>query len=271
MWWKQPIPVDLEHNFAGDKKLFMFFVLLLLKACRSSQKIWTKKWLVELSRWQILFSRNVFASYLGMSPSWCRDKCKELAGKYQKIDMRLTHQGHIITIRDFDTLTAFESPDCHEAISWVPHNWQGTTTFNKKVKIEEIVKTTSNDVSCDSDSDIVTLSKPRSKAAPAISEFVAMIKLAVEKQGFIYKSSKYERARARDILNHKPFGEFSEKLGLDRKESAIRVLLQSTKHDFWRGKIYNCETLYKHYAKVYNDFVRDIDVGGGSDLSSFVV
>lgn len=47
-----------------------------------------------------------------------------------------------------------------------------------------------------------------------------------------------------------------EKANMSRIDFVLNIIELSTKLDFWKGKIYNAETLYKHYASVYNEAVR---------------
>lgn len=157
-------------------------------------------------------------------------------------------------------------------------DWQSIATNKKTVQRDKIVQKSSYDASIDTDTDFEINSKEenllikpkKSHADPAIDELISLVKGAVQQYGFLYKPTRFERFRAKDILYHAPFGEFSERIDLARKDSALRVLHQSMKHEFWRGKITTCEAIYKHYAKVYNDFVRDVGVGD-TDLSLFVV
>ena len=42
---------------------------------------------------------------------------------------------------------------------------------------------------------------------------------------------------------------------MSRIEFCKSIIYMSSKLDFWNGKINNAETLYKHYAQVYNEAV----------------
>ena len=43
---------------------------------------------------------------------------------------------------------------------------------------------------------------------------------------------------------------------MSREDFVINIIILSWKLDFWKGKIYNSESFYKHYANVYNEAVR---------------
>ena len=92
-----------------------------------------------------------------------------------------------------------------------------------------------------------------SKWNEEINTILEIIKGQIEFLGFIYKKGKYERERAKNILTGKDFWEVCEKANMPRVEFCKQIIFLSTKLDFWNWKIYNSETLYKHYAQVYND------------------
>lgn len=43
---------------------------------------------------------------------------------------------------------------------------------------------------------------------------------------------------------------------MTRAQFVAAIIKLSGKLSFWNGKIYNAETLYEHYPKVYNEAVR---------------
>lgn len=81
------------------------------------------------------------------------------------------------------------------------------------------------------------------------------IKGQVEFLWFIYKKGKYERERAKNILTGKDFWKVCEKANMSRTEFCKSIIYTSSLLTFWNWKINNAETLYEHYAKVYNDAV----------------
>ncbi len=88
-----------------------------------------------------------------------------------------------------------------------------------------------------------------------INELLDTIKGQVEFLWLIYKKGKYERERAKNILTGKEFWEICEKASMSRIEFCKQILFVSSNLSFWNGKIYNAETIYKHYAQVYNEAV----------------
>lgn len=88
-----------------------------------------------------------------------------------------------------------------------------------------------------------------------INNLLEIIKGQVEFLWFIYKKGKYERQRAKNILTGKDFWEICDKANMSRVEFCKQIIYTSTLLTFWNWKINNAETLYEHYAKVYNDAV----------------
>jgi len=88
-----------------------------------------------------------------------------------------------------------------------------------------------------------------------INDLLEVIKGQVEFLGFIYKKWKYERERAKNILTGKDFWAVCERAWMSRVEFCKNIIYTSTLLTFWNWKINNAETLYEHYAKVYNDAV----------------
>lgn len=88
-----------------------------------------------------------------------------------------------------------------------------------------------------------------------INELLETIKGQVEFLWLIYKKWRYERERAKNILTGKEFWEICEKTNMSRIEFCKSIIYTSSLLTFWNGKINNAETLYKHYAQVYNDAV----------------
>ena len=72
----------------------------------------------------------------------------------------------------------------------------------------------------------------------------------------IYKSWTQERNRIQNILTAKDFWLICDKANMNKEDFVLNIIDLSTKIPFWKWKIYNAETLYKHYASVYNEAVR---------------
>jgi hypothetical protein len=88
-----------------------------------------------------------------------------------------------------------------------------------------------------------------------INNIIEVIKWQVEFLWLIYKKGTRERERAKNILTWKDFWQVCEKANMSRIEFCKSIIFMSSKLDFWNWKIYNSETLYKHYAQVYNEAV----------------
>lgn len=91
------------------------------------------------------------------------------------------------------------------------------------------------------------------KSKPEINNLIDSIKQTLKPLWLIYKAGKQERQRAQNILTAKEFWETCEKAWMSREKFVIEIIKLSAKLDFWNWKIYNCETFYEHYPKVYNE------------------
>lgn len=89
-----------------------------------------------------------------------------------------------------------------------------------------------------------------------INEMQEIIKDKILSLWLIYKQGKQERNRIQNILTAKDFWEICDKSNMSRENFVLNIIELSTKLEFWKWKIYNAETLYKHYASVYNEAVR---------------
>lgn len=89
-----------------------------------------------------------------------------------------------------------------------------------------------------------------------INQMQEIIKQKVLSLWLIYKAWKQERNRIKNILTAKEFWEICEKSNMSREQFVVSIIELSTKLEFWNWKIYNWETLYSHYAKVYNEAVK---------------
>ena len=89
-----------------------------------------------------------------------------------------------------------------------------------------------------------------------INNMQELIKNTILSLWLIYKAWRYERQRIQNILTAKDFWEICDKAKMTREQFAINIINLSAKLDFWKWKIYNWETFYKHYASVYNEAVR---------------
>ena len=103
-----------------------------------------------------------------------------------------------------------------------------------------------------------------------INEVIKKIKESVEKNWLMYKKGKYERQRANNILTSNDFWEVCAKNNMTRWEFCENIISISTKSDFWAWKIYNCETLYRHYAVVFND-CKNILINNQKNNVKFIV
>ena len=89
-----------------------------------------------------------------------------------------------------------------------------------------------------------------------INQMQELIKNKILSLWLIYKSWTQERNRIQNILTAKDFWLICDKANMNKEDFVLNIIDLSTKIPFWKWKIYNAETLYKHYASVYNEAVR---------------
>lgn len=86
-----------------------------------------------------------------------------------------------------------------------------------------------------------------------INDIQELIKQECISLWIIYKAWSYERQRINNILTGIEYWELCERMNMTRIDFALNIMRVSTKLSFWNWKIYNAETIYKHYAQVYNE------------------
>lgn len=87
-----------------------------------------------------------------------------------------------------------------------------------------------------------------------INNFQDILKKEVFLLWLLYKSWNRERDRIKNILTAKEFWNICDLVNMSRLEFSLNILRLSTKLPFWNWKIYNAETIYKHYEKIYNEW-----------------
>lgn len=86
-----------------------------------------------------------------------------------------------------------------------------------------------------------------------INDIQELIKKECISLWIIYKAWSYERQRINNILKGIEYWELCDRMKMTRIDFALNIMRVSTKLSFWNWKIYNAETIYKHYAQVYNE------------------
>ena len=89
-----------------------------------------------------------------------------------------------------------------------------------------------------------------------INDMQEFIKEKVSEIWFIYKKWKYERWRIKNLLQSKEIKELLEKYNMTIYDFIWNIILLSSKLNFWNWKIYNAESLYKHYATILNESLK---------------
>ena len=93
---------------------------------------------------------------------------------------------------------------------------------------------------------------------PGITEMVNHVAKIVGDSRFIYKKSRYERGRARDIAEMRSdWGEFCRKNGITKEnlDDTVAWFIRTSHTPYFKfekKRITNCETFWRHWADVYN-------------------
>lgn len=96
------------------------------------------------------------------------------------------------------------------------------------------------------------------KQIPGVTEMVNHVANTVGDSRFIYKASRYERGRARDIAGMRSdWGIFCKKNGITQEKLNDTVAwFIRTSHTpyfkFEKKRITNCDTFWRNWADVYN-------------------
>ena len=162
----------------------------------------------------------------------------------------------IITVANYSQYQQLEneSKATPKAIEKRQRGDREATLYNKNERMKEW-----KNISKDINTNVLESSKNLAiikKWDEDINLFLSEIRKTIESCNLIYKKWTYERSRAKNILTWKDFWETCEKAWMTRLDFCKNIILVSTKLDFWNWKVYNCESLYKHYAQVYNEAVR---------------
>ncbi|MBM4400969.1 MAG: hypothetical protein FJ045_03355 [Crenarchaeota archaeon] len=103
--WKQPIPTNLEKDFGEDKLSFALFVLLLLRATSKERVVKVSRGFASLRRGQAVCGREEMSKYFKCSPSTTDRALQRLADVHNKVDIKRTTRGTIVTIKNYDEVT----------------------------------------------------------------------------------------------------------------------------------------------------------------------
>lgn len=226
------------------------FLHILLK-CNYKEAKWKGK---KLNPWEFITSIEHLSLETGLTRQQVRTAIEKLKKTWE-----ITHNAtNNYTILGLNNWASYNTPDNKQITNEQQTDNKRITTANKeyKEKKENKTETISNDTE---QAPILEESKElviSSHGNEDINLLLLWIKQQVESLWLIYKKGKYERERAKNILTGKDFWEICYKAWMDRSEFCKNIIFISAKLDFWNGKINNAETLYKHYAQVYNEAVR---------------
>lgn len=87
-------------------------------------------------------------------------------------------------------------------------------------------------------------------------DLIDKIKAKVESLWLIYKSGANERINATNINKSKKFKSVAERFNMTSEMLALAVIEISMSDKFRAWKITNCETIYRHYDKIINNWMK---------------
>jgi len=87
-------------------------------------------------------------------------------------------------------------------------------------------------------------------------EIIEKIKAKVESLWLVYKSGANERINATNLRTSKKFKAVAERFNMTCEDLAFAVIEISMSDKFRAWKINNCETIYRHYDKILNNWLK---------------
>lgn len=84
-------------------------------------------------------------------------------------------------------------------------------------------------------------------------ELIDKIKAKVESLWMVYRSWEKERINATNIRTSKAFENTAKRFNMTSEQLAFAVIDASMKDKFRSWKINNCEMIYRHYARIINE------------------
>ena len=230
---------DWEWYTHIPTKVLFFHILL---KCNFKEAKWRGK---AVKPWEFITSIEHLSLETWLSRQQIRTAIQKLKETWE-ITHYSTNEYTTLALNNWES---YNTPDNKRITNEQQTDNKRTTTTNKNNK--ENKENKENNI----DTTIVVWEQALvvSKWNTDINELLETIKWQVEFLWLIYKKWKYERERAKNILTGKDFWEVCEKANMPRVEFCKQIIFISSKLDFWNWKVYNAETIYKHYAQVYNE------------------
>ena len=231
---------DWEWYTHIPTKVLFFHILL---KCNFKEAKWRGK---VVKPWEFITSIEHLSLETWLSRQQIRTAIQKLKETWE-ITHYSTNEYTTLALNNWES---YNTPDNKRTTNEQQTNNKRTTTTNKNNK--EYKENKENNIDTTT---VVWEQALENKSDPDINNIIEVIKWQVEFLWLIYKKWSRERERAKNILTWKDFWQVCEKANMSRIEFCKSIIYMSSKLDFWNGKINNAETLYKHYAQVYNEAV----------------
>lgn len=230
-----------------NKECWVYHISLFMWIIELNNRLWWKRefWLPshDTCEWLSIGNKNTYLSALRDLSKWGFIRIiQESKNQFSSTIIEICRSEN-----DTATTTALDTA----LIQHSTQHWYAIDTIDKQ-RNKETKK--QRNISSNEDTTALTVSEEFWKQD--INKLIETVKQTLDSIWLIYKTWKYERQRAQNIISWKEFWEICEKANMTREQFSISIIKLSSKLDFWNGKIYNCETLYKHYAQVYNEWRR---------------
>ena len=237
-WFIQLHKKICDWEWYTDITTCKLFFHILLK-CNYKEAKWRWK---TIKPWEFITSLEHLSLETWLTKQQIRTSIQKLT-KTWEITHKSTNEYTMLGLNNWEVYNTWTTNEQQT-------NNKRITTTNKEYKEKKENNFISKDIK-EQALEIVPIEKDfRDKD---INNILSVIKTQVQELWFIYKKWKYERERAKNILTWKDFWEVCEKANMPRVEFCRNIIYMSTLLTFWNWKINNAETLYEHYAKVYND------------------
>lgn len=141
--WKQPIPTNLDTEFNDNRLAKWIYILLLLRARNSDEEKQFAGSLHFLKRGQCVCGMQEIADEFRVNRKTVKTTLTKLQKVYNKLDIRFTSKGTVITINNYDDVVSMGQQNGQQSNNKVTTKGQQSNT-NKSVKSVKIEKNVEN-------------------------------------------------------------------------------------------------------------------------------
>ncbi len=109
--WKQPIRTEMKE-FGEDESARTLYILLLVSAANSEQKVMVDNQIITLQRGQVIYGRYSYAEKMGIKPNESHRVSRmlsRLVKTHNKIDIKPSNKCTVVTIKNYEEETRMDN------------------------------------------------------------------------------------------------------------------------------------------------------------------